>query len=220
MSILPSHLTTATDFNRYSGVAWALSSRPNHISMITSWDSAKYQCSDKEKTPSVISYDENGNILWGYSVSDAKSSIEWFKLCLLQRDDIPNACYSPQLQSAQASLDKENKSIVDVISDYLQQLWKHSIVTIRRAIGGQLVDLCRFKVVATVPAIWPAYAQIRMNEAIEKAGILKARTAGPTTLEFLSEPEAAALATLSGIYMYNGANMKVKEPNIQLCFTS
>lgn len=188
--------------------------------MITSWDSAKYQCSDKEKTPSVISYDENENIVWGYSVSDTKSSIEWFKLCLLQRDDIPNACYSPQLQKAQAALEKQNKSVVDVISDYLRELWKHSLITIRRAIGGQLVDLCRFRVVATVPAIWPAYAQVRMNKAIEKAGILDARTAGSTTLEFLSEPEAAALATLNSIYMYNGVNMKVKKQNIQPCCTS
>jgi molecular chaperone DnaK (HSP70) len=179
--------------------------------MITSWDSVKYHCTDKEKTPSVISYDENGKLLWGYSVSDKKSAIEWFKLCLLEGDDIPNDIRnSAQLQAAQASLKAWNKSIVDIISDYLRALWKHSILNIRRAIGGQLVDLCRFKVVATLPAIWPAYAQARMYEAIEKAGILKARTAGGTSLEFLSEPEAAALATMKGMSMYNRVDMKVR----------
>ncbi|KAL6908481.1 hypothetical protein GGI43DRAFT_379335 [Trichoderma evansii] len=176
----------------------------------TTWDSAKYHCSDKEKTPSIVSYEENGKILWGYSVADKKLSIEWVKLCLLQGDDIPkDARHSTQLQAAQAALKQQKKSVVEVISDYLRQLWKHSIINIRRAIGGQLVDLCRFKVVATIPAIWPIYAQIRMHEAIEKAGILSTRDAGQTTLEFLPEPEAAALATLSSISMYNQANMEV-----------
>ncbi|KAK1250374.1 hypothetical protein MKX08_010377 [Trichoderma sp. CBMAI-0020] len=194
----------------YSGVAWAISTRPANISMITSWDSAKYHCSDKEKTPSIISYEENGKIFWGYSVSDKKSSIEWSKLCLLEEDDIPtDVSHSTQLQAAQAALKHQKKSVVDVISDYLRRLWKHSIINIRRAIGGQLVDLCRFKVVATIPAIWPIYAQMRMHEAIEKAGILSTRNAGQTILEFLPEPEAAALATLKGISTYNQANMEV-----------
>ncbi|PON21805.1 hypothetical protein TGAM01_v209392 [Trichoderma gamsii] len=194
----------------YSGIAWAISTRPANVSMITSWDSAKYHCSDKEKTPSIISYEENGKMLWGYSVSDKKSSIEWSKLCLLEEDDIPNdVSHSTQLQAAQAALKQQKKSVVDVISDYLRQLWKHSIINIRRAIGGQLVDLCRFKVVATIPAIWPIYAQIRMHEAIEKAGILSTRNAGQTILEFLPEPEAAALATLRGISTYNQANMEI-----------
>lgn len=185
--------------------------------MITSWDSAKYHCSDKEKTPSIISYEENGKILWGYSVSDKKSSIEWSKLCLLEGDDIPNdVSHSTQLQAAQAALKKQKKSVVDVISDYLRQLWKHAIINIRRAIGGQLVDLCRFKVVATIPAIWPIYAQMRMHEAIEKAGILSTRNAGQTILEFLPEPEAAALATLKGISTYNQANMEVRASYIPL----
>ncbi|KAL7973792.1 hypothetical protein HDV63DRAFT_413813 [Trichoderma sp. SZMC 28014] len=176
----------------------------------TTWDSTKYHCSDKEKTPSIISYDEDGKILWGYSVSDKTSSIEWSKLCLLEGDDIPNDLYhSTQLQAAQAALKQQKKSVVDVISDYLRQLWKHSIINIRRAIGGQLVDLCRFKVVATIPAIWPIYAQMRMHEAIEKAGILSTRNAGQTVLEFLPEPEAAALATLRSISTYNQANMEV-----------
>lgn len=200
-------------------MAWAISTRPTNISMITSWDSAKHHCSDKEKTPSIISYEENGKVLWGYSVSDKKSSIEWSKLCLLEGDDIPkDACHSTQLQYARDALKQQEKSVVDVISDYLRQLWKHSIINIRRAIGGQLVDLCRFKVVATIPAIWPIYAQMRMHEAIEKAGILSTRNAGQTTLEFLPEPEAAALATLKSISTYNQANMEVKASYITVIF--
>jgi molecular chaperone DnaK (HSP70) len=218
-SIFFYYLMTSADFNSYSGVAWAISTRPDQINMITSWDSANSHCSDKEKTPSIISYEDNGKIQWGYSVSDKKSSIEWSKLCLLEGDDIPtDLSHSTQLQAARATLKQQRKNVVDVISDYLRQLWKHSIINIRRAIGGQLVDLCRFKVVATIPAIWPVYAQMRMHEAIEKAGILSTRKAGQTILEFLPEPEAAALATLKGISTYNQANMEVRASCITVKF--
>ena len=42
----------------------------------------------------------------------------------------------------------------------------------------------------------PAYAQARMREAVTLAGILDERDAGETVLNFINEPEAAALATL------------------------
>lgn len=74
-----------------------------------------------------------------------------------------------------------------------------------------MIDVCAFNVVVTLPAIWPAYAQFRMKEAIEKAGILKARGICDTTLEFISEPEAAALATLQD--MSDRADMVVRLDN-------
>lgn len=194
-------------------MAWTTSSRPGHINIITNWDAVKNHCSDKEKVPSAIYYNEKGEVSWGYSVPEKASPLkfEWFKLCLLDEDDIPqNIRNAAQIQAAQKSLRESNKRVVDVISDYLRELWKHSIRNIRRAVGGQLVDLSRFKVIATIPAIWPAYAQIRMLEAIEKAGILEPRIAGETILEFLSEPEAAALATINDMYTYNQTNMKVR----------
>ncbi|UKZ77425.1 hypothetical protein TrVFT333_005146 [Trichoderma virens FT-333] len=167
---------------------------------------------DKEKVPSAIYYDNKGEVFWGYSIPEKISSpkIEWFKLCLLEERDIPkNIRNAAQIQAAQKSLKESNRRVVDVISDYLRELWKHSIVNIRRAIGGQLVDISRFKVIVTLPAIWPAYAQLRMLEAIEKAGILETRAAGDTILEFLSEPEAAALATIKDMCTYSMVNMEV-----------
>ncbi|KAL6828349.1 HSP70 family [Trichoderma camerunense] len=196
----------------YSGVAWTTSSRPGHINIITNWDASKSHCSDKEKVPSAIHYDDKGVVSWGYSVPEKASSLkfEWFKLCLLDESDIPDDIRNAaQIKASQTSLRESNKPVVDVISDYLRGLWKHSIRNIRRAIGGQLVDISRFKVVATIPAIWPPYAQMRMLEAIEKAGILESRTAGDTILEFLTEPEAAALATINDMCTYNQTNMKV-----------
>ncbi|KAK4078719.1 uncharacterized protein Triagg1_3050 [Trichoderma aggressivum f. europaeum] len=196
----------------YSGVAWTTSSRPGHINMITNWDAVKNHCSDKEKVPSVIHYGDKGEISWGYSVPEKASSLkfEWFKLCLLHEGDIPKDIRNAaQIQAARKSLRESNKRVEDVISDYLRELWKHSIRNIRRAVGGQLVDISKFKVVVTIPAIWPTYAQPRMTQAIRKAGILEPRIAGDTVLKFLTEPEAAALATIHDMSTYSRPNMEV-----------
>lgn len=182
----------------FSGVAWARSSRPNQVDIITSWKSCFNFNSDKEKVPTSVSYAEQDKApLWGYTAPIGEASIKWFKLCLLEKEDIPECLQnSEHLQSARASLEKSETHVVDVISDYLQQLWQYSIGCIERAEGASIVDLSAFRVIVTLPAIWPAYAQFRMKEAIEKAGILGFRNAADTTLEFISEPEAAALATL------------------------
>lgn len=96
---------------------------------------------------------------------------------------------------------------MEVISDYLRELWNYTLGCIERAEGASIVELSAFKVIVTLPAIWPAYAQFRMKEAIQKAGILSLRNAADTTVEFISEPEAAALATLRD--MSDRADMRV-----------
>jgi hypothetical protein len=48
-----------------------------------------------------------------------------------------------------------------------------------------------------------------MNLDIEKDVVLNARISGPTSSEFLSGPEAAAVATRNSNHLYSGANMKV-----------
>ncbi|KAH0499383.1 hypothetical protein TgHK011_006583 [Trichoderma gracile] len=183
----------------FSGVAWARSSRPDQTNIITSWKSNFNFNNDKEKAPTAISYTDKGEEapLWGYAAPIGESTLKWFKLCLLDEEDIPQSLRgSAHIQTAKASLAKTGSHAVDVIGDYLRELWKYSLSFIERAEGASMVQLSAFRVVVTLPAIWPAYAQFRMKEAIEKAGILGPRGVADTTLEFISEPEAAALATL------------------------
>jgi molecular chaperone DnaK (HSP70) len=185
----------------FSGVAWARSSRPDQINVITSWKSRFSFNSDKEKVPTVISREEkDGAPLWGYVAPLGPASIQWFKLCLLDKEDIPQyQRRSEHLKTAMTSLRKSNTHVVDVISDYLRKLWQYTVSCIERAEGASIVDVSAFKVVVTLPAIWPAYAQFRMKEAIERAGILSIRGVFDTELEFISEPEAAALAALQDL---------------------
>ena len=66
-----------------------------------------------------------------------------------------------------------------------------------KAHSQALVDSSRFYVVLTVPAIWHDDAKEMMREAAQWAGICSKRPAGDTGLDLVSEPEAAALATIS-----------------------
>lgn len=179
-------------------MAWARTTRPEQVNIITSWKSLFTFNSDKEKVPTSLCYTGTDRApLWGYTAPAAESSVKWFKLCLLDRNDIPEYLRDSQLlQNAKSSLEKSNTHVVDAISDYLRELWEYTLGCIERAEGESMVALSAFRVVVTLPAIWPAYAQYRMKEAIEKADILSSRNVGGTTLEFVPEPEAAALATL------------------------
>ncbi|PTB65357.1 hypothetical protein BBK36DRAFT_1205073 [Trichoderma citrinoviride] len=193
----------------FSGVAWARSTRPDQVDIITSWKSNFNFNSDKEKVSTSISYTEQDQPpLWGYAAPIGESTLQWFKLCLLDEEDIPQYLReSTHLQSAKSSLDEQGTHAVDVISDFLRELWKYSLSCVERAEGASMMELSAFRVIVTLPAIWPAYAQFRMKEAIEKAGILEPRGLYDTTLEFISEPEAAALASLKD--MSDRADMKV-----------
>lgn len=123
--------------------------------------------------------------------------LRFFKLLLIDEADLPaNIRNSPQLTAAKNLLRAAGKMPVEVIGDYLRLLWKHSMQTITKSIGKSLLDISKFHIVVTLPAIWPMYSQIRMREAVELAGILEERNAGASTLSFMSEPEAAAMATM------------------------
>ncbi|KAG5993963.1 hypothetical protein E4U43_003349, partial [Claviceps pusilla] len=181
----------------YSGVAWAYSRQPENIEVITNWDSELTHCSDEEKSPSLLKFGKSGKDEWGYTVTPNKDSFRWFKLLLLEEKDVDPHLYGcAEFREAHQLRDASGKSAIEIVSRYLQLLWKHAINDIEAAIGQDLMAKCRFDVVITIPAIWPHYAQQRMEQAAEMAGILSKRPCGTTLVHFVSEPEAAALSTL------------------------
>ncbi|KAF7559162.1 hypothetical protein G7046_g4998 [Stylonectria norvegica] len=185
----------------FSGVAWACSKDPDDIELVTSWDAELNHCSDIEKAPTQLHYDDGGNpASWGYAISPDKLALKWFKLLLLDgRDTSASVSASPQLIEARDYLKEIRKEPIDVVGDFLRYIWEHAMDSIRRTLGSPLLDRCKFHVVITVPAIWPHYAQQRMKQAAKLSGILNRRLAGETTIRFISEPEAAALATLKDL---------------------
>ncbi|KAF5866505.1 hypothetical protein ETB97_011390 [Aspergillus alliaceus] len=136
--------------------------------------------------------------MWGYEVPLDSDPVRWFKLLLLKDEDMEKETRSSDFVILGRNMLRETgRSAVELISEYLRLLWAHTIQSISKSRGEELVEVLRFHVVITVPAIWQGYARQGMQEAVKKAGILAHRPAGETKLTFVPEPEAAALATLS-----------------------
>ncbi|KAK0672629.1 hypothetical protein QBC41DRAFT_380636 [Cercophora samala] len=182
----------------FSGVAYTWSNKADQMEVITSWDSDLHFNSDLEKAPTAISLGSKNKVTWGYSIPEDVDQVRWFKLLLIDEDDLPAGVRgSLKIEEARAYLKKHNKTAVEVIGLYLLHLWNHTTQRITETVGRATVNYSKFEVLITLPAIWPPYAQSRMREAARLAGMLGTRVAGPTVLKFISEPEAAALATLS-----------------------
>ncbi|RSM02208.1 hypothetical protein CEP52_008083 [Fusarium oligoseptatum] len=185
----------------YSGVAY--SRRKNPPKLITNWKTLRNFNQDKEKVPSAVFYDQmtEGDFSWGYAVPIGEDVLRWFKLLLVDEIDLPFKIRTSRHVTAARALAKQlNKTPVEVIGGYLRELWKHARENIMRAVGQRVFKIARLHFVVTLPAIWPHYARARMEEALVLAGIREARPAGETIVDFISEPEAAALACLEGCF--------------------
>lgn len=170
---------------------------------------------DDPKTPSVIEF-RRGVVKWGIQAKDFPGALRWFKLLLINEVHLPSDIKaSVQLQEARNRLQELERLAVDVIATHLKVVWTHCVERMKVAEGEETVNTSRFHVVVTLPAIWPNYAQYRMRQAVEKAGILKSRRGvGKTTLDFVSEPEAAALAALSGVDGHHNVQVRSLAPSL------
>lgn len=198
-------------FSSYSGIAYAFSGDTKKIDIMMSWDDTN---NDYVKIPSAIKFTRHDDI-WGVDAKNLSDALKWFKLTLLNPPDLDVGLRnSVHIQNARAALQALDMLPVEAISAYMEHVWEHCIEKLKVAEGEETVDTSRFHVVFTVPAIWPNYARQLMQEAVEQAGILKKRTIGRTEHDFVSEPEAAALATLSGIEGRH--NIEVCSPALRL----
>jgi hypothetical protein len=181
---------------RYSGVGWATKAdfKNNQINFITSWPGTGRE---EGKVPTELCYTDDGEACWGYDVPPDKEPFRWFKLLLLNSEDLdPEVRESEFVTRAREMMKDHDHTAVELVADYLRLLWGHIMSTIERALGEIVVEVLRFHVVITVPAIWKGYARQAMVDAVGESGILDDREAGETSLIFAPEPEAAAISTL------------------------
>ena len=166
------------------------------VNIVTDWKGVSAAADVKVKVPTIISY-ENGT-RWGYDVPSDEEPLMWFKLLLLRESDISVTIRdSVQIARAREMLRRQKKDVIDVIGDYLRLLWNNAMEDIGKQLPRQSINGMPFRVIITVPASWPDYAERSMRRAAEKAGILAERLSGETELHFVPEPEAAALASFS-----------------------
>lgn len=166
--------------------------------VITRWPAAR---EEKFKVPTQICYGSDGRPAgWGYDIAPGSEAISWFKLLLIDEDRLDYEYRnSAAIQKAREQVARAGKEPVDVVADYLRCLWKHVLQDLVRSRGHAAVEGSPFKIWLTVPAIWDDVAGQRMKEAARRAGLLERRLAGPTQIDIVAEPEAAALAALGDL---------------------
>ncbi|EGO59403.1 hypothetical protein NEUTE1DRAFT_39823 [Neurospora tetrasperma FGSC 2508] len=182
----------------FSGVAFTWSNQVDKIEIITSWDADTSDNTDECKAPTAITYGPGNKVTWGYSIEPESEQLKWVKLLLLNDEDIPEEVRtSDKIKKALEYLQKHKKTAEEAVTTFLRHLWEHSIDCITRSISKGMVNYAQFHIVITLPAIWPSYAREKMRLAAEQAGMLDKRMGVETQLTFISEPEAAAIATLA-----------------------
>ncbi|KAK7398435.1 hypothetical protein QQX98_012186 [Neonectria punicea] len=189
MNPLSSEIMVGIDFGTtHSGVSWAINEGQKKIRLITDWPNLGDSIANQDKVPSILSY-KNGKVSnWGYEVSAKEESFRWIKILLE-----PESKYARTVQQVRESnslLQKLNKTAEEVVSDYLRAIWRYTKEDIRKRVGDDdWEDTFTVHVVLTVPAMWSHAARNKTLKAARDANM-------PQSIKLVTEPEAAALATL------------------------
>ena len=130
-------------------------------------------------------------IKWGFQFKPEDTRLRCIKLFLDRNQKLPHFV-SPVETAAQ--LRKYEKTVMEAVSDYLSQIYKHTMETLTRRYGDSFMSMTKVQFVLTVPASWSDYGKDATLKAAEKAGM-----GNRHELTIISEPEAAAVYTLKAI---------------------
>ena len=130
-------------------------------------------------------------IKWGFQFKPEESRLRCIKLFLDRNQKLPH--FVSPLDTA-AQLRKYERTVMDAVSDYLTQIYKHTMDTLTRRYGETFMSMTKVQFVLTVPAVWSDSAKNATLQAAERAGMGNIHD-----LKLISEPEAAAVYTLRAI---------------------
>ncbi|KAH7220637.1 hypothetical protein BKA60DRAFT_646516 [Fusarium oxysporum] len=118
----------------------------------------------------------------------SETPIEWFKLSLLHRNDLPSDVRnSPKFIKLNNTREAMNITAVNATADYISKIWNVFRDKLQKKIPDPYIQIT-----VTVPVVWPSNARQRMNKVLHEARILNENVL--LAPKFLAEPEAAALA--------------------------
>lgn len=196
---LNDRLIVGVDFGTtYSGVATVYTSTPDDVEIIKTWPGGNGICSDK--VPTEIAYttsaptdgsDPLTKTRWGFMFKPEEPRLRCMKLFLDRSQKLP-FYVSPKETATQ--LKKFNKNVVDAVSDYLTEVYKHTMDTLTRRYGEAFMASTKVEFVLTCPAVWSDTAKNTTLQAAERAGM-----GSKSEIQMISEPEAAAVYTLKAI---------------------
>ncbi|RKK86641.1 hypothetical protein BFJ69_g865 [Fusarium oxysporum] len=187
--------------NISSGVAWAMLNAPNSKpKFVTGWETLSGNPSDDVKVPSTLYYGEaknRNNLEWGFKVPDDRDVLSWFKHLIVDDKDLPDHIrFSPQLANAKRIMRKVQKTPVEIVGDYLKQLWLHSWEHITQSDGLGENPVINVLICITSPATWPSSARVRIIKALAHAGLLNYFPRDRFGLRFFTDISMAAFAAI------------------------
>lgn len=104
------------------------------------------------KVPTTIAYDANGiPSNWGFRNTASQDTLKWFKLLLIDKQDLPvHLRWATELEEARGLMKKLKKNAVEVISEYLRLLWADASKQISQLHGAPFMRRVKTKLVATL----------------------------------------------------------------------
>ncbi len=174
------------------------------LATFCSWPGSNGIASDK--VPTEIAYDTTGSsassggsasasasggVKWGFQFKPEETRLRCIKLFLDRNQKLPH--FVSPLETA-AQLRKYDRNVMDAVSDYLTQIYKHTMGTLAKRYGEAFMAHTPVEFVLTVPAVWSDAAKNATLQAAERAGM-----GSRHEVRLISEPEAAAVYTLKAL---------------------
>jgi len=138
--------------------------------------------------PTQLCYTPAGTVTkWGYEVEPADGRIQYIKLLLDLRQELPHWVSRTELDQ---QLKTHAKTATSAAADYLTKLHEMARTELVKRYGEDFVESTSIEYILTVPAVW--------SDAAKHATVCAAQMAGlGEDLRMISEPEAAAVYSLS-----------------------
>lgn len=165
-----------------------------------------YATRTSEKVPSLISYKNGHPHKWGFGAEMEDTRLSCVKLLLEPDKTYFKEPLKVTIAEINSILQDIEKTAEEVVRDYLSHLWEYSKSYIRKTYP-EFETIYKLTVILTVPAIW--------SQEAKKSTLKAAMDAGIKDVKLRSEPEAAALATLTELHN-NQDPLQVRSPYISL----
>ncbi|CAG8261106.1 unnamed protein product [Penicillium salamii] len=190
----------------FTGVSYVYSSNDhvNEVKVIRTWPGPSREQEENCKTPSRIAYGfENPSIqgevsVWGYMVGPRMKSYTWTKL-LLDRDNAMKSG-SKDFEIIEGNgvlkLPDSKPEAREVCADFLRGVYTYTMEYLKKRHTPPVMKVTPLEFWFTVPAIWSDKAKEETMKAATSAGF---GSRPHDSISMITEPEAAAVATLSAL---------------------
>ncbi|EME44334.1 hypothetical protein DOTSEDRAFT_88524 [Dothistroma septosporum NZE10] len=209
----------------FSGISFVTTDKSSidDVQVISSWPSNSTQSS--WKVPTRMAYAKENQHkrtprdTWGFGVGPDLVSCAWTKLLLDSKSE-RMAHDDPYLQTAIDSGILHvpdgafRRSPREVCQDFLTNLYNHMVEQVAAQMGRDFLAATPMRCWLTVPASWSERAKMDTKAAARLAGF---GSRSGDTIDIITEPEAAAIATFKEKFKPGAPNPPSRGENVIIC---